>query len=242
MTSAETSDPTDLHAVVVGGVAFGDRSRVVRLLTGEHGSIPLWVPNASKQKALWHPMASLEVSDLRPRKGQGLWNAGECRRADKQLQLRRDPARSAVAFFLAEVLACSLEEGAPAPEVHALALHALRWLEDEPNVPWIHVKFMAHLVDALGMMPLLPEDPTWRMDVNTGEFVPQEHAPKTALDQAVVAGMRQIPGMEFADLDRLNWNLDMRKALVLGAHRHIQSQLGKTRELKSYDVLEALFA
>lgn len=242
MSSAQTSDATDLHAVVVGGVAFGDRSRVVRLLTGAHGCIPLWVPNASKQKALWHPMASLEVSDLKPKKGQGLWNARECRRADKQLQLRRDPSRSAVAFFLAEVLACSLEEGAPAPEVHALAVHALGWLEDEPKIPWIHVKFMAHLVDALGMMPLLPEDPTWRMDVNTGEFVPQEHAPKTALDQAVVAGMRQIPGMEFAQLDTLNWSLDTRKALVLGAHRHIQSQLGKTRELKSYDVLEALFA
>ena len=109
-------------------------------------------------------------------------------------------------------------------------------------MPWIHVKFMAHLVDALGIMPLLPENPTWCMDVNTGEFVPQEHAPKTALEQAVVAGMREIPGMEFAELDTLNWSLDMRKALVLGAHRHIQSQLGKTRDLKSYDVLEALFA
>jgi len=33
-----------------------------------------------------------------------------------------------------------------------------------------------------------------------------------------------------------------RKDLVLGAHRYVQAQLGKTRELKSYDVLEALFA
>ena len=48
-------------AIVVGGVAYGDSSRVVRLLTQTHGLVPLWVANAAKQKALWHPMALLEV-------------------------------------------------------------------------------------------------------------------------------------------------------------------------------------
>ena len=148
-------------------------------------------------------------------------------------------------FFIAEVLSTSLEEGAPAPEVFNLACRAVDWLESAADIPWIHVKFMAEFVEALGLMP---EEPPVNgsnrslFDIATGEYVPEELAPKTAMDAATVKGMREIVGMEFGDVHRLDWPRDRRKALVLGAHRFVQAQLGKSRELKSYDVLEALFA
>lgn len=229
-------------AVVVGGVAYGDRSRIVRVLTADHGLVPLWVANASKDKALWHPLATLELADLKPGKGGGLWTAREWHRSTPQLAYRRFPERVSVGFFVAEVLAGCLEEGAPAPEVHALALAATEWLESEPHVAWIHVKFMAELVHALGMMPEVPPNETSRLDIGTGEYVPSELAPKTALSPEVVEGLRGILGMEFGQLERLAWARARRKDLVLGAFRYVQAQLGKTRELKSYDVLEALFA
>lgn len=229
-------------AVVVGGVAYGDRSRIVRVLTSDHGLVPLWVANASKDKALWHPLATLELADLKPGKGGGLWTAREWHRSTPQLAYRRSPERVSVGFFVAEVLAGCLEEGAPAPEVHALALAATEWLESEPHVAWIHVKFMAELVHALGMMPEVPPNDTSRLDIGTGEYVPSELAPKTALSPEVVEGLRGILGMEFGQLERLTWGRARRKDLVLGAFRYVQAQLGKTRELKSYDVLEALFA
>jgi len=232
----------NVPAIVLGGVAYGDRSRIVRALTADHGLVPLWVANASKDKALWHPMATLELADLKPGKGNGLWTAREWRRSTPQLAYRRSPERASVGFFVAEVLAGSLEEGAPTPEVHALALATTEWLESEPHVAWIHVKFMAELVHALGMMPEVPPNETSRLDIGTGEYVPSELAPKTALAPEVVKGMRDILGMEFAELERLGWSRARRKDLVLGAHRYAQAQLGKTRELKSYDVLEALFA
>ena len=111
MPEKPASPSSNAPAIVVGGVAYGDRSRVVRLLTQTHGLVPLWVANAAKQKALWHPMALLEVVDLRQGKGGGLWTARECRRAEPQIAYRREPARSAVGFFVAEVLSGSLEEG-----------------------------------------------------------------------------------------------------------------------------------
>jgi len=242
MAATSASSPSDRPALVVGGVAYGDRSRVVRLFTRDHGLVPLWVANAAKEKALWHPMALLEMADLRQGKGNGLWTAREWRRSTPQLAFRRAPERAAVGFFVAEVLSGCLEEGAPAPEVHDLALQATTWLESEPRVAWIHVKFMAELVQALGMMPAPPPGDHVRLDVTTGDYVPPELAPKTALDPSVVHGMREILGMEFGVLERLEWPRARRKELVLGAHRYIQAQLGKSGELKSYDVLEALFA
>ena len=79
-------------------------------------------------------------------------------------------------------------------------------------------------------------------DIETGEFVPSERAPKTAMDAATVHVMREIVGMDFGEMERLEWSRTRRKALVLGAYRYVQAQFGKSRELKSYDVLEALFA
>ena len=239
-TSAQTHNLPP--AVVVGGVAYGDRSRIVRLLTEAHGVVPLWVPNASKSKALWHPMAIVEVTDLRQPKSGGLWSGREWKRGEPQLVYRREPARSAVGFFIAEVLSTSLEEGAPAPEVFHLARQAADWLETAAEIPWIHVKFMADFVAALGLLPEEPPTNDSPFDIATGEYVPKELAPKTSMDAATVKGMREIVGMEFGDVHRLNWPRDRRKALVLGAHRFVQAQLGKSRELKSYDVLEALFA
>ena len=242
MPEKPASPSSNAPAIVVGGVAYGDRSRVVRLLTQTHGLVPLWVANAAKQKALWHPMALLEVVDLRQGKGGGLWTARECRRAESQIAYRREPARSAVGFFVAEVLSGSLEEGAPAPELYDLSMRAVNWLETESRVPWIHVKFMADLVQALGMMPGPCPSGKTHFDITTGEFVPSELAPKNAMEAATVAGMRGIVGMEFGDVESLNWTRNERKALVLGGHRYVQAQLGKSRELKSYDVLEALFS
>lgn len=229
-------------AIVVGGVAYGDRSRVVRLLTESHGLVPLWVANATKHKALWHPLAVLEVVDLRPGKGGGLWTAREWRRGAPQLAYRREPVRSAVGFFVAEVLSGSLEEGAPAPELYNLAMRAVNWLETETRVPWVHVKFMAEFVHALGMMPGPCPEGKSHFDIATGEFVLPELAPKNAMEAAIVAGMRDIVGMEFAQVGQLHWTRQDRKELALGAHRYVQAQLGKSRELKSYDVLEALFS
>ena len=48
--------------------------------------------------------------------------------------------------------------------------------------------------------------------------------------------------MDFGVLARHNWTRNQRKQLVLGAFKYVQAQLGRNRELKSYDVLEALFA
>ena len=229
-------------ALVIGGVAYGDRSRVVRLLTRDHGLVPLWVLNASKNKGLWHPMAMVEAADLHLSKGRGLWVCKEWRRMHPQLAYRRSPERAAVGFFVAEVLSACLEEAAPAPEVYDLAMQVAEWLESEAEVSWIHVRFMSELVHVLGMLPPLPPAYPHAFDIQSGDFVPVEQASPHTLDASVVQGFREILGMDFGVLARHNWTRNQRKQLVLGAFKYVQAQLGRNRELKSYDVLEALFA
>ena len=242
MSESVHSTSTIADAVIVGGVAYGERSRVVRALTRDHGMIPLWVPNATKDKGLWHPMAHVELAGLRQGKGNGLWTVKEWQRGTPQLEFRRCPQRSSVGFFIAEVLVACLEEAAQAPEVFNLSIKAVEWLESEPATSWIHVKFLSHFVWALGMMPESPHHDKLWLNLATGEFVPEEHASKTDLSAQVVHDLRNILGMDFGQMERLSWSRLRRKTLVLGVFDFVQAQLGRSRELKSYDVLEAVFA
>lgn len=236
------SSHTALPGVVLGGVAYGDRSRIVKVLTQTEGLVPLWVVNARQHKALWHPMAAVELAGLRPGRGQGLWQFQECRRFQPQLKLTSSPARAAVAFFIAEVLSSTLEEQAPAPEVFGLAWDMIQALEHEEEVGWIHMVFMSRLVQTLGMMPSDPGQPDLWLSLESGEFVHAEDAQQSAMAPAVSQALLTIHGMEFASVGKLKLDKQQRKNLVLGAYQYIQRQLGKSRELKSYEVLETLFA
>ena len=242
MSTSKHAPEQRLKGIVVGGIPYGDRSRVVKVLTDEAGLVPVWVANARTQSGLWHPLAMVELSGVKPGKGQGLWQCKEWRREAPQLQLRNAPARSAVAFFVAECLALTLEEHAPAPEVFALASRTVHELETEVQVGWVHVSFMANLVEALGLLPADPPNREHWFSIRSGEYVSKERAVQGDLSPAAVRAMLAIRGMEFADVGNLKLTHDQRRELVLGAFAYVQAQLGKSRELKSYEVLEALFS
>ena len=234
--------PSDVNALVLGGVPYGDRSRIVRLLTEEHGVVALWVANARKDKGLWHPMAALQVAELTQKKGQGLWQGRGVHRAMPQLGLRNSPERTAVAFFVAECLALVLHEEGPAEEAFHLALDACMLVESAEDVSMIPVHFMAHLVQTLGLLPPVAPPSAKGFNVETGEYVWGLGEGKHVLDVPVIAAMVAIPGTKFDDLRAMNLTRVQRKELALGAFRYMRSQLGLHRELKSYEVLEALFA
>ena len=78
--------------------------------------------------------------------------------------------------------------------------------------------------------------------METGEYVWGLGEGKHVLDVPVIAAMVAIPGTKFDDLRAMNLTRIQRKELALGAFRYIRSQLGLHRELKSYEVLEVLFA
>jgi len=242
MSTSKHASEQRLKGIVVGGVPYGERSRVVNVLTDEEGLVPVWVANARTQSGLWHPLALVERTGAKPGRGQGLWQCKEWRRAAPQLQLRNAPERAAVAFFVAECLALTLEEHAPAPEVFALASRTVHDVETAVKVGWVHVSFTANLVEALGLLPAEPTDPEHWFSIRSGEYVSKERAVQGDLSPAVVRAMLAIRGMEFAHVGNLKLTHDHRRELVLGAFAYAQAQLGKSRELKSYEVLEALFS
>ena len=88
-----------------------------------HGAIALWV-NEGRGKnrliAMWHAGALLELSGMNRKGSEGLIRFREARRTVVLDAVIRDPRRSAIVFFICEVIEKTMAEETPHPEVHDL--------------------------------------------------------------------------------------------------------------------------
>ena len=55
-----------LKAIVIGAIPYSDSSKVVKVLTKEHGVLPLFVRLKKKGgNSLWHPISVVELSEVK---------------------------------------------------------------------------------------------------------------------------------------------------------------------------------
>jgi DNA repair protein RecO (recombination protein O) len=243
-------EPVDIQAVVIGSVTYSDSSRVVKVLTKESGVIPIWVRTGKKsKKALWHPLSVVELSGFTRKKSGGLANFKEAARCLPANNLLNDAKRSSVAFFIAEVLDKSLEDEVPLPEVFDLMIDIINLIELETSVSNLHIFFMSRLVDALGLMPEEYDRTNMgavnSLNLDTGEWseikmslTAKDHYLNFELASLLMA----ISGMDFEQLQGISLAKSDKKELLLGMVMFVQLHHSGLREIKSYDVLETIFA
>ena len=243
-------EPITLQAIVIGSVTYSDSSRVVKVLTKEIGIIPVWVRTGKKsKKAIWHPLSMVELSGFTRKKARGLANFKEASRCFPANNLLNDARRSSVAFFIAEVLDKSLEDEVPLPEVFNLMIDIVNLIEFETSVSSLHIFFMSRLVNALGLMP---EDYDRRkrasiksLNLDTGEWSEINKALTAKdhyLDFELASKLMLISGMNFEESQGVRLNKSDKKELLLGMVMFVQIHHSGLREIKSYDVLETIFA
>jgi len=239
-----------IKAVVIGAIPYNETSRIVRVFTRDKGMIPLWVRTGKKAtKALWHPLSTVELSDFKRKKIDGLATFREAARVLPANNLLGDARRSAVAFFIAEVLDKSISDEAPMPEVFSLVWETVHLLEVADSVVNLHIYFLGHLVSALGLMPELLEEnhnaSLGSLNLDTGEWSSVEmNLSKEAhyLRYELAQIMLDIQGMEFDEMNSLVLDRASRKELLLGMVMFIQLNHAGLREIKSYNVLETIFS
>lgn len=235
---------------MIGSIPYNDTSRVVRVLSENQGMIPLWVRTGKKSpKAIWHPLSAVELANFRRKKQDGLGTFTEASRALPAIHILSDARRSAVAFFIAEVLDKSMSEGAPMPEVFKLVWQTVELLETEDSVANLHIYFLAHLVHILGLMPEELDDVSTKksgsLNLDTGEWSDVEMSLSKEshyLKYNLVKTMMGIPGMKFDVMRELRLGKSDRKELLLGMVMFIQLHHAGLRKIKCYDVLETIFS
>lgn len=238
-----------MKAIVIGAIPYSDSSKIVKVLTLDEGVVPVFVRLGSgkarkKNNALWHPLSAVEFEGFEKKNDMGKFKSAG--RALAVNAILSDPKRTAVAFFLAEVVEKSLKEGGS--EVFSLMWEAVKLLEGSENVANLHFYVVARLVEALGLMPEnVPEQQSvLSLNLATGEWsdVAGYGIKKDFyyLEKGLAKTMTEIPGMDFADMKALNLDASDRKELLLAMVVFIQLHHAGIKEIKSYDVLETVFA
>lgn len=229
--------------IVLSVLPYNDGRRVVRILSESLGAVALWVPEGSgkkRQVGKWHPGALLELRGLTRKGSEGLIRFKEARRKFIPESMFRDVRKNAVVFFLCELMAKLLPEESAHPEVFTLFWQTLMRIETESNVAWIHAEFVGQLIQALGVAPERSDFPSHDvLDLQSGEWktemgVAEDHLPAPLGDWFV--------SLCEGDRSAFECQAQERKQLIQAQLRYLHHQMGGLREIKSYDVLEAVFA
>ena len=212
-------------------------------MSRSHGIIALWVNEGrgkSRRIAMWHAGAVLELSGMNRKGSEGLVRFREVRRTVVLDGVIRDPRRSAIVFFICEVIEKTMPEETPHPEVHDLMAQFILEIESSSSLGWIHAAFLGRLIRTLGIAPVSPDSESLKsLDLQSGDWNFEMGLEKESLERNIAEGF-----MAFLERDATipeMWSVADRKRLILGQVRYLQHQLGTMREIKSYAVLEAVF-
>ena len=234
-----------LKAIVIGAIPYSDSSKVIKVLTKEHGMLPLFVRHKKKGgNSLWHPMSVVELSEVKRKTSASLVTFKRAERSLVALNTLNDPKRTAVAFFIAEVLEKSLHEGTHIEGVFNVVEEGAVMLENCQYVANLHFYILARVVASLGLMPEKAMDEGLSLHLEYGEwFDAKPLISKTSylLKNDLAELMIEIPGMDFVNMRNLILNQSDRKELLLAMVMFIQLHHAGLREIKSYDVLETIF-
>ena len=243
---------TTISAIVIGSVPYSDSSLIVRVYTKDNGMVPLFIRKTkSKSKrnssALWHPLAAINVTDLKRKTPSSLGTFTEVDRAIPANNLLGDARRSSVAFFLAEFMDKSIDVDAPMEDLFVLLWNTIKLLEFSEEISNLHFYFLAHVVDILGLMPsdIHEENLIQSLNLSSGEWSstpPSLTLTSHFLPVKLAQKMRAILGMNFDIMRSLSLKKPERKELLLGMVMFIQLHHAGLKEIKSYEVLETIFS
>jgi hypothetical protein len=230
-------------AIVLTSRPYSDGKRVVRVMSRTHGTIALWVNEGrgkNRRIAMWHAGALLELSGMNRKGSEGLIRFREARRTVVLDAVIRDPRRSAIVFFICEVIEKTMAEETPHPEVQDLLARTICEIESSASLGWIHAAFLGQLIRLLGIAPVSPGNSDFTsLDLPSGDWKYEIGLEKESLEKSIADGFMAFLEPEAAVPTM--WSIADRKRLILGQVRYLQHQLGSLREIKSYAVLEAVF-
>lgn len=178
-----------LKAVVLGQVKYGDNARILRCFTNLYGQQSYLVQglhrkNAAVRPSMLQPLSLLELEAYHRGKGQ-LERIKEARWLYPYETIPLDPARTAQALFLAEVMQRIFK----AEEAHEaffdqLSVWLQQWDQSATPQPDFHLLLLARTAAELGFEPTPMQQESW-FDLAEGQYSSEKPLHNQALDPLV---------------------------------------------------------
>ena len=237
-----------LHIIALRTIRHSDRSSILTAYSLEAGRIAFAIPagagrEASRRRALLMPLSVVEcVADIKP--GRDIHIMHEPRTVIPLTALRSSPVKSAIALFIAELLATVLRDGPPDELLYSYVTRSVAMLETLPSrgIANFHIWFLYNLGRYLGIEPDSSEyRPGMVFDMIDGRFRFSPPLHRHYLSPTESAAVAALARMTPANMHLFRMTRTERNALLDEILKYYSLHHVGLSGLHSIDVLRELF-
>ena len=234
------------RGIVIQTLRYSDNKLIVKVLCSRFG-LKSGIVYAGKSKKsstanLFHPLAIIEfdfdfqeVTRFIPIKNPRL--------STPLHHIATDPTKSSMILFMNEVLAKTIADDYVNDILFDFLKNSVQLLDDAIDVRNFHVWWLLEITRHYGFYPQQPEHPSEAVyfDMLNGCFVREIPKHPHYLETAVSGQLVPLLDQEWPQVQSLEMHSSIRSALLHGLVNFLKLHLENLREIKSLDVLHAVF-
>ena len=235
----------ETKAIVLSSLKYGDTSLIIRCYTQDFGLKSFIAKGVfSKKKrntSLYFPLAEIDLSFQPKSNEQQLVFLKSAQTAYYYESLHFHPIKSAIVFFLAEILNLVLKEEADNPELYFYIENSLKEFDQKKDdFADFHLIFLLQLSYFLGFYPNLEIDGNL-FDLENGFFTNSNSSINMLkADETVL--FKKLLELHFSEDSKNTFNQSQRSLLLEILVKYYQIHTTNFKKPKSLQVLHELFS
>ncbi len=236
-----------IRGVVIQLQNYNDDSSIAELTTAEHGRVGVLVPKGNGKRSrevrsLFFPLAPVELVVTRRSEG-GLFKLKEGAFIFPLLDIPFNPTKSAIAFFVAEVLKNALRKEPADVQLFSFLCTSIAWLDEaKDGYANFHLVFLVGLARRLGICPEL-EYPGrgFYFDVYSAGFTQCLSFGKVVFSPSYTYYIIRLLRCTYNSMKYFRLDSRARNCCTGAMLFYYQAHIPEFGEIKSLEVLQELF-
>ena len=236
-----------MRGIVLHVLKYSDKNSIAHIFTDMRGKMSFLIPqgntrSARMRNAMFMPLSIIEF-EARITPGRELASLKDTRSIHQLINIYADPAKSAIAMFMSELLSRTIQESERNSQLWQYIYKSVILLNSIQNgTANFHICFLYNLGAFLGIQP---DTGTYRsgywFDMENGIFTatrpPHHHV--LSPDESEI--MMSISRMNFSNLHHFKLSHDQRNSVLDTALRYFQLHNSTVGNMRSPDILRQLF-
>lgn len=232
-------------AIVIHSLRYSDADLIVKLFTKTDGLRSYLLRGILKSKkgklraSFFLPLTILDIEAIHKNKG-ALERIKEAKVAVSFTNLHTNPIKSALVFFIAEILKNTIKEEETNAELYEYLETAVLWLDNHQDIANFHIAFLIKLTQYLGCYPDVSQMNKSYFNLLEGRF--EDHETNAhCIQGGIVEVLKQFLGTTFDASMQIKLSKTLRIRVLNVLLVYFELHLHEFKKPKSLAVLNEVF-
>jgi len=232
-----------LNAIVLSKIKYNEKDLIVKTYTKQKGVVSYILKGVlgskKNKKAAYFQLLSQLYIETDFKSNRNLQYLKECSNFHLYTSLQTNIYKSAIALFLAEILALVLNEEEQNDTLFSYIESSLLWLDLNEDFANFHLLFLLNLTKYLGFYPYNFNKELNYFNLLDGEF--QLHNTSNSISLGNLSLFKQFLGINFDNINQIKITAQQRTIFLNTILKYFELQLLDFRKPKSLKVLNDVF-